>query len=140
MFDNVLGENRPPRTSASNGARALIVDDDAFLAGIYASKMEQAGYTVQVAGTVKDAVHKAEVTHPDVVMLDVMLAGASGLDVISHIRQIAGCEATPIVMVSNQDDRTIMEEAKRRGAAAYLIKSYYTPLQIVARVRNATAG
>ena len=121
-------------------ARALIVDDDAFLAGIYASKMEQAGYTVQVASTAKDAVHKAEATHPDVVMLDVVLAGASGLDVLSHLRQIAGCETTPVVMVSNQDDGAIMEEAKRRGAATYLIKSYYTPSEIVARVRNATVG
>jgi two-component system alkaline phosphatase synthesis response regulator PhoP len=121
-------------------ARALIVDDDAFLAGIYASKMEQAGYTVQVASTAKDAVHKAEATHPDVVMLDVVLAGASGLDVLSHLRQIAGCEAVPVVMVSNQDDGAIMEEAKRRGAATYLIKSYYTPSEIVARVRNATVG
>jgi len=115
--------------------RALIIDDDAFIAGIYAAKMEQAGYTVQVASTARDAVHKAERTPPDVIMLDVVLGSANGLDVLSYLRQTNGCETTPVVIVSNQDDSRLMQEAQRRGASSYLIKSFYTPSEIVSRVR-----
>lgn len=116
--------------------RALIIDDDAFLAGIYAAKMEQAGYTVQVAGSARDAVHKAEGATPDVVLLDVMLGNANGLDVLSYLRATAGCEATPIVMVSNQDDAQVVAEARRRGASDYLVKGYHTPSEIVAKVKH----
>lgn len=115
--------------------RALIVDDDAFIAGIYAAKMEQAGYAVQVASSVRDAVHKAELAPPDVIMLDVVLGTSSGLDALSYLRQTNGCETTPVVIVSNQDDPSLIQEATRRGASSYLVKSYYTPSEIVSRVR-----
>mgnify|MGYP001143044309 CR=1 FL=1 len=50
---------------------ALIVEDDTFLAGIYAGNLERLGYAVRVASSVSEAVRKLEEARPDVLMLDI---------------------------------------------------------------------
>lgn len=116
---------------------ALIVEDDTFLAGIYAGKLERLGYAVRVASSVSEAVRKLEEARPDVLMLDIVLGAANGLQVLNYLRQMPQCSDVPVVVVSNQGEPETVQQARQSGVRAYLMKSYYTPSEIALQVHSA---
>ena len=116
---------------------ALIVEDDTFLAGIYAAKLERLGYGVRVAASVREAVRKLEEAKPDVVMLDMVLGAASGLQVLDYLRQMSEGGTVPVVVVSNQGEPEVVQRARQGGVSTYLMKSYYTPSEIALQVHAA---
>ncbi len=75
-------------------ARLLVVDDEPSLQDIVATSMRFLGYEVSVAGSGREAVRSAVETHPDLIILDVMLPDFDGLEVMKRVRAAgvdAGC-------------------------------------------------
>ena len=72
--------------SVSGQARLLVVDDEPSLQDIVATSMRFLGYQVAVAATGREAVRVATDTHPDLIILDVMLPDFDGLEVMKRVR------------------------------------------------------
>src|ERR1041384_1079699 len=79
----------------------LIVEDDKVTAKIYRSILEKAGFKVEVAETGPAALELYAALHPDGLLLDLMLPGVSGIDILKRIREGAAGKKLPIVVYTN---------------------------------------
>jgi DNA-binding NarL/FixJ family response regulator len=102
--------------------RVLIVDDHAVVrSGLrMLLEAEQDFDVVEEAGNADEAVRKARLEKPDVVLLDIVMPGRSGLEAVPEILQAA--PKAKILVLSMQDDPSYVREAFSVGASGYLLK------------------
>ena len=122
-------ENRPMRTPSRGSV--LVVDDEPTIAEIVSRYLERAGYQTTIAHDGAEALASAERGRPDLVVLDLMLPGVDGLEVMRRLRED---EAPPGVILltakGEESDRVI---GLRQGADDYVVKPF-SPAELVARV------
>jgi DNA-binding response OmpR family regulator len=116
--------------------KIFIVEDDAFLMKAYQIKFEKEGIEVMTAMDGKDAIGMLKETPPSVIMLDLMLPGASGFDVLSAIRKDAKWKDVPVIILSNLGQSQDVEKAKGLGIADYIIKANTRINDIVEKVKK----
>ncbi len=110
----------------------LVVDDEPTIAEVVARYLERAGYRTQVAGDGPSALEAAASQRPDLVVLDLMLPGLDGLEVMRRLRDQDGDRVAVILLTAKGEeaDRVI---GLRRGADDYVVKPF-SPAELVARV------
>jgi two-component system response regulator ResD len=111
-------------------SRVLVVEDNARTQEAIALYLRHAGYDVDVAGTGPDALASAAAHPPDLIVLDLMLPGLSGLDVCRTLRARTD---VPIIMVTARTTEEDKLEGLRSGADDYVTKPF-SPRELVARV------
>ncbi|HKI63145.1 MAG TPA: response regulator [Burkholderiales bacterium] len=108
---------------AASHHRVLIVDDDEatrlLLARILSSELS---VEVQLAGTCEQALHLSEEYAYDAILLDLLMPGIGGLEVLKEVRAQPPNKATPVVIVTVVSDPTTREQCMSAGANAYLVK------------------
>lgn len=114
--------------------KIFIIEDDEIVAEIYKSKIEAEGYSVEVAFDGEAGYGKLKEFKPDLLLLDMMLPGLSGADLLVLLRGKDEFKNLPIVAFTGTDSEEVMEDASRFGATKVLSKGEYTPGQIVARI------
>ncbi len=119
--------------------RVLIVDDHALVrSGLRLLLEAEEDVSVEdEAGNAEDAVRKARLHKPDVVLLDVVMPGGSGLDAAPLILEAA--PKSRILVLSMQDDPSYVRQAFSAGANGYLLKEA-ADAELVAAVREVAAG
>jgi DNA-binding response OmpR family regulator len=113
--------------------RVLVVDDDATVAEVVRSYLTRGGFEVEQAADGPTALAVAARTRPDLVVLDLMLPGLSGLEVCERLR--SGRPDIAVVMLTalgEESDRLVGLEI---GADDYLVKPF-SPRELVLRVRS----
>lgn len=113
-------------------ARVLVVEDDVTIAEVLRAYLTRAGYHVEWTGDGSEAVQLWQRMSPDVVVLDIMLPGLSGLEVLRRRRR-SGDHARVIVLSARgeEEDRLIGLET---GADDYVVKPF-SPRELTSRVR-----
>jgi DNA-binding response OmpR family regulator len=109
----------------------LIVDDEANIRELVSLYLTAAGFSVETAEDGREAIEKVRSLSPDIVVLDIMLPGATGAEVTAALREFS---QVPIVMLTARDadmDKVALLEA---GADDYVVKPF-SPPELVARVR-----
>ena len=114
--------------------KILIVDDEANLRRMLRALLEQEGYSVLEAGSAEAGLGLLREGHPDVVLLDVVLPGASGLESLRRFQ--ASAPGTAIVMMSGEATLSDAARATREGAFHFLEKPL-TPESVLVTVRGA---
>lgn len=109
----------------------LLVEDTADLAAVIRRELEASGYEVQLAPDGLSALTQHEARRPDLVILDWMLPGLNGLEVLRRLRQTA---PTPVLMLTARDDETDRVLGLESGADDYLTKPF-AMRELLARVR-----
>jgi DNA-binding response OmpR family regulator len=109
----------------------LLVEDERDLARVLARELEAAGYRVDHAGDGPGAVESHARARPDLVILDWMLPGFDGLEVLRRVRQAA---PTPVLMLTARGEETDRVVGLEVGADDYLTKPFSTR-ELIARVR-----
>ncbi|HAJ36988.1 MAG TPA: two-component system response regulator [Chloroflexi bacterium] len=115
--------------------KVLIVDDEANIVISLEFLMEQAGYTVAVARTGEEAIEKIDSFHPDLVLLDVMLPGINGFDILQRIRQHFAPHEIAVVMLTAKGREVEVTKGLALGANAYITKPFSTR-DLLAEVRR----
>jgi len=100
----------------------LIVEDEKDAVEMYRIVLEVEGYQVMVAYTLQAAIKQLEKEKPDLILLDVVLRGSSGLDLCELVRKDPGLEDLPIVIISNLDSPEDIKAGLDAGANVYLTK------------------
>jgi len=117
----------------------LLVDDHAVVrAGL--RRVLEAEPDIEVvgeAGTARDAVLEARATKPDVILLDVVMPGESGVDVLPRLLKEA--PGTKVLVLSMQDDPRYVREAFAAGASGYVLKEA-ADSEVVGAAREVAAG
>lgn len=117
--------------------KILLVDDDAFLRDMYATKFTECGHTVDVAETAVSALAKLQ-QHADfdVILLDMIMPGMGGIELIKEIKNRFPSTNTKYIVLSNQGQHEDIEEAERAGADGYIIKAESIPSDVVKKVES----
>lgn len=114
--------------------RILLVDDDAFLRDMYAVKFGELKYAVDVAENAENALAKLREQEYDAVLLDMIMPGMTGADLLKKIKaeNIGG---NPIcIMLSNQSEEVDRTAALEAGAVGYIVKAERIPSELVEEV------
>ena len=112
------------RGSAASGspARLLIVDDNELSCDVLARQLERDGHTVTCVENGLKALAELESTPFDLVLLDVMMPGMSGFEVLSRIKATPALSGTPVIMMSALDELESAARCIQMGAEDYLLK------------------
>ena len=122
-------------SEAPDEVRVLFVEDDASVAQMYRLKLELDGYEVDVAGDGLMALEKARRQRPDIIFLDIRLPKMDGLSVLEALRQDPSTAHIPVVILSNWNEKELVERGISLGALDHLIKSQTTPARLSQRLR-----
>ena len=114
----------------------LIVEDDKLLRDLLTEKLERSGFTVVGAIDGKQALEKLETVMPSIILLDLVLPGLDGFEILRHIKENPTTKAVPVLVLSNLGDKDDIRRAKDLGAEEYLIKAHYTLDDIAKRVEE----
>jgi two-component system response regulator ResD len=115
-----------------NGSRGsiLVVDDEPTITEVVSRYLERAGYATQVAADGPDALRVAREQRPDLVVLDLMLPGMDGLEVMRRLRER---ERVSVILLTAKGEHTDRIIGLRLGADDYVVKPF-SPAELVARV------
>ncbi|WP_103130685.1 response regulator [Deinococcus aerius] len=112
-------------------ALILIVEDEPQLAEVLEAYARQEGYRTERAADGNTALTAYRAAHPDLILLDVMLPGRSGLDVLKTVRADG---ATPVILVTARAEETDQIVGLELGADDYVVKPF-RPRELMARVK-----
>lgn len=115
----------------------LIVDDEPGGRRVIESVLVNQGYQLEFASTGREALEKATVLKPDLILLDLMLPEMDGMEVCQHIRRSPGLAEVPVVMVTALDDRNTRIACLDAGADDFISKPF-DRAELRARVRTIT--
>jgi two-component system response regulator ResD len=115
-----------------NGARGsvLVVDDEPTITDVVSRYLRRAGYATSVAADGPDALRVAGEERPDLVVLDLMLPGMDGLEVMRRLRER---ERVSVILLTAKGEHTDRIIGLRLGADDYVVKPF-SPAELVARV------
>src|SRR3989449_342759 len=117
----------------SESHRILVVDDEPDITALVAYHLAKAGYRVITAVNGRDALRTARQERPDLVVLDLMLPGASGYDVLAELRQIERSEELGVILLTARKEEPDRIKGLSLGADDYLPKPF-SPQELVLRV------
>jgi CheY-like chemotaxis protein len=120
--------------------RILIIEDDPVTAAVYRQMFERRGYRAETAVDGIAGLERLAILAPDGVLLDVMLPGIDGLEVLRRIRANPEWRDLPVVAFTNAFLGEMVQEAELAGASFTLTKFDHTPWQVVERVRDLIEG
>ena len=124
------------RASGLRETRILFVEDDPSVAQMYRLKLELDGYAVDVAADGAAGLEKARTMLPDVIFLDIRLPKLDGLGVLAALRADARTKDIRVVMLSNWNDKELVERSARLGALDHLLKSQTTPARLARHLKE----
>jgi DNA-binding response OmpR family regulator len=100
----------------------LIVEDDASIARLLSLSLERSGYSVIWASDGNDGLAQARAARPDLILLDVMMPGMDGFQVLRSLKQQPTTRTIPVIMLTAQSDGRSVLNGIDGGAEAYLSK------------------
>jgi two-component system, OmpR family, response regulator ResD len=108
----------------------LVVDDEPTITDVVSRYLERAGYSTRIAGDGADALRIAGESRPDLVVLDLMMPGMDGLEVMRRLREH---ERVSVILLTAKGEHTDRIIGLRLGADDYVVKPF-SPAELVARV------
>lgn len=116
--------------------KILIVEDDKFLRELISQKLKSEGYEISEAIDGEEGIKKIKEEKPSLVLLDLILPGIDGFEVLTRMKQDPGVSAVPVIILSNLGQKEDVERGLKIGAADYLIKAHFTPGEIIEKIKN----
>ncbi len=121
-----------------NKKKIMIVEDDYFVMDIYNMKLTQEGFEVIGAKDGAEALKKLKEdgASPDLILLDILMPYINGLEVLTEIKKIERIKEVPVVLLSNLSQKVEIEEGMKLGAKGYIIKSHFTPSEVLEKIKS----
>jgi two-component system alkaline phosphatase synthesis response regulator PhoP len=111
----------------------VVADDDALLRSLVEFKLRARGYRVVTAGDGSEALATIDRERPDLVVLDAMMPGADGFEVLRRMKGEMGLASTPVVMLTARKLESDIVGALQLGASDYLVKPFI-PEELAMRI------
>lgn len=116
----------------------MIVEDDTFVMDIYYTKLSQEGFEVTICSNGQEALKKLEEKKfvPDLILLDIIMPHMDGLEFLKHIKKKEDFKNIPVILLTNLSQKEDIEEGLKLGASDYLIKSHFTPSEVLEKINS----
>ena len=115
--------------------KILLIEDEDFIRDLYKRQIDLAGYQTDAVGDGKEGLELLSQNVYDLVLLDIMLPGINGLQVLKAIKQDEKIKHLPVVLLTNLGQESVVKEGFALGAKEHIIKASVTPDQIVEKVK-----
>lgn len=111
--------------------KVLLVDDDPSIQRLYTKAFTAREHEVTVGQDGVEGVQLAAAEQPQIIMLDVMMPNGNGIDALKQLKASDATKQIPVIMLSANDDPTLMQSSLETGASRYVVKGNMEPLDIV---------
>lgn len=116
--------------------KILWVEDDNLISVILSGRLISAGFNIAHTTNGDEAMRILEGMTPDAILMDLLLPGMSGLDIIEKIRGIERLKDVPVIILSNLNDSKDMKRAHDLGVKAFLVKAVSSVEQIIKELES----
>ena len=120
--------------------KILLVEDDQFLSLLLKNRFEKDGIAVTVAGDGEAALARMRESKPDVVLLDLILPGVSGFEVLEKMRADIELASIPTLIISNLGQNEDISRGKELGAIDYFVKARTSIDDLVLKAKGLASG
>ena len=109
--------------------KILLVEDNVMIRDLYRIALVNKQYSVDVANDAESTYNRLSMTKPDCILLDIMLPGVSGLEILKELRTnpAYGCQDKKIIILTNLAQRSVTDNAIQNGADGYIVKADILP-------------
>jgi len=114
----------------------LLVEDDPFLSDIYSTKLENAGFDLDVAYDGEDVFKKINERCPELILLDIVLPKMDGFEVLKKLKSDSKFQKIPVILLTNLGQKEDINKGLELGAEDYLIKANFIPSEIVDKIKS----
>jgi len=116
--------------------KVLIIEDDSFLQGLEAGKLEKENYKVITASTGEEAMRKILEPGLDVILLDLILPDFDGFEILKKIRTLDSLKDVPVIVFSNLSEEKAIQKSQELGATDFMVKSNFTLDELIKHINN----
>jgi len=116
--------------------KILIIEDDRFLRELMSRKLLSLQFDVAVAVDGEEGLEKIKSEMPDVVLLDLILPGINGFEVLENAKKNPVTAKIPVIILSNLGQSEDIEKGLKLGAEDFLVKAHFTPQEIVNKLKS----
>lgn len=116
--------------------KILVIEDEKILTQMYRDKFSKEGFKVILAFDGEEGLKLAKKEKPDLILLDILLPKDNGIAFLKKLRKEKNLNSVLVVAFSNYDDPETKKEAFQLGVKDYLIKTDYTPSEIVEKIKK----
>ncbi|PIX90984.1 MAG: response regulator [Candidatus Moranbacteria bacterium CG_4_10_14_3_um_filter_44_15] len=116
--------------------KVLIVEDDNFVAEVYSTKLLEMGHEVQIAQNGEEGLVLIEKSKPDLVLLDILMPVMGGIELLEELKKKVEWKNIPIILLTNVGEKESIQKARNLGVQDYLIKSHFTPAEVIEKIES----
>lgn len=116
--------------------KVLIIEDDKLLREMMFRKLEKEGFEVSSVMDGSEAVTKTKDIKPDIVLLDLILPGSNGFEILKEIKNDREIKETPVIVLSNLGQKSEIDKGIELGAVDYLVKAHFTPTEVLEKIKK----
>lgn len=124
---------------AQHKGSILLIEDDAFIAGMYQTKLSTMGYDVRAAADGEQGWQELQRQMPDLLLLDVVLPKKDGFEILEEIRRRDDMRKLPVILLTNLGQKPDVQRGLELGADDYIIKAHFTPSEVVEKIEKVLA-
>ncbi|MGM0628954.1 MAG: response regulator transcription factor [Patescibacteria group bacterium] len=116
--------------------KIMIIEDDKLLRDMMSRKLEKEGYQVFLVVDGSEGEKQVRETNPDVILLDLILPGVNGFELLETIKNDEALKDIPVIILSNLGQKSEVDRGMELGASDYLVKAHFTPGEIVEKLKK----
>jgi len=120
-------------------AVVLIIDDSPTELHLFQGMLEKNGFDVLVADSGEEGIRQAQISHPDCILMDVVMPGMNGFQATRKLTQGPDTRDIPVIMITTKDQETDKIWGMRQGAVEYIVKPV-TAKDLVSRINAVMAA
>jgi DNA-binding response OmpR family regulator len=116
--------------------KILLIEDDPFLSSLLGNRLKKEGFGVTAVKSGAEASKALDLDKPDLILLDIILPGKSGFEVLEDIRSNPASSKISVIVISNLGQESDIEKAKELGATDYIVKAKITIDDLVNNIKK----
>ena len=119
-----------------SGLSILLVEDEEDLGKMMANRLKEEGFGVSLFLTGEGVISIVKQVKPDLILLDILLPGKDGIEVLKELKSDSEVKEIPVVMLTMLDDKVRIAQAMELGSRGYLVKGDYDLEHLVKTVKD----
>jgi len=119
--------------------KVLIIDEDPAIQDGYKIGLEKRGFIVSQAFDGPSGIEKAQTESPDAILLDIMMPGTDGLEVLQNLKENEKTRKIPVMIITNFGREEYIKKALDLGIKEFILKHRATPDEVSDKIKQALA-
>ncbi len=116
--------------------KILLIEDDEFLAELYATKLSMDNFEVFLALDGEKGQRMIKEKKPDLILLDIVLPKMDGFEILRFLKSDKKLKDIPVILLTNLSQKNEVKKGLELGASDYLIKAHFMPSEVIKKIKN----